>query len=380
MGAAGRLREALSEGIKAAGLPGAAAVARLPDGEVVEVAVGARGVDNPAPMSPDTQFWLASCTKALTSLGAMQLVEQGQIGLDEPVGRWLPGLARPKVLKGYDDAGKALLVPASQTITLRGLLTHTSGLAYGFTSALVDRYTSENAIAMTGVEAPDVPLLFEPGHGWVYGIGIDWTAKLIEALSGETFDAYLRTHVLAPLGMDDTGFFPNDEQRARLASMHARLPDGALAPFGFSLPVTPNFMMGGGGLYSTPRDYLKFLLSMLGEGPQVVRAATLDAFITVGVEGDEVGALRSAQPNMSNDFDPFPGARKGWTLGFVVNLEPGPNGRSAGSLAWAGLGNCYYWIDRAAGAAGVFCAQLLPFADPRTLDAFAAFERAVYDG
>ncbi len=378
MGAAERVGEALREGIKTAGLPGAAAAARLPNGDVVEVAAGVRGANDPAAMTADTQFWIASCTKALTSLGAMQLVEQGRIDLDEPVGRWLPRLARPKLLKGYDDAGRAVLSEVAKAITPRHLLTHTSGLAYGFTSALMDRYTNENGVAMTGVETPDVPLLFEPGEGWVYGIGIDWTAKLIEAVSGETFDAYMRAHVLGPLGMIDTAFFPTDEQRSRLASMHARLPDGGVTPFGFSLPVTPNFMMGGGGLYSTPRDYLKFLLSMLGEGPQMIDAATLEAFTAVGVEGDEVGVLHSAQPNMSNDFEPFHGARKGWTLGFMANLEPGPNGRSAGSLAWAGLGNCYYWIDREAGAAGIFCAQLLPFADVRTLDAFASFERAVY--
>jgi methyl acetate hydrolase len=379
MDAAARLHGALSEGIKAAGLPGAAAAARLPDGDVVEIAVGARGVDNPAPMTPDTQFWIASCTKALTSLGAMRLVEQGRIALDEPVGRWLPGLAQPKVLKGFDDAGRAVLEPASEPVTPRRLLTHTSGLGYGFTSALLARYTNENGIAMTGVEAPDVPLLFEPGCGWIYGIGIDWTGKLIEAVSGETFDDYMRAHVLGPLGMDDTAFFPNDEQRSRLASMHARLPDGGVAPIGFSLPLTPNFMMGGGGLYSTPRDFLKFLLSMLGEGAQILSPATLAAFTTVGIEGDAVGVLNSAQANMSNDFDAFPGARRGWTLGFLANLDPGPNGRRAGSLAWAGLGNCYYWIDREAGAAGIFCAQLLPFADARVLDAFGAFERAVYD-
>jgi len=97
----------------------------------------------------------------------------------------------------------------------------------------------------------------------------------------------------------------------------------------------------------------------------------------VQVEGPEVGVLVSAQPNTSNDFDPSPGL-KGWSLGFSVNREPGPNGRRRNSQAWGGLGNCYYWIDREAGAAGVFCAQLLPFADRRALDAFGAFERAVY--
>jgi CubicO group peptidase (beta-lactamase class C family) len=161
--------------------------------------------------------------------------------------------------------------------------------------------------------------------------------------------------------------------------MHARLPDGGVAPIPFGMPEAPHFMMGGGGLYSTVTDYLKFMNCVLGVGPQVLKPASLEALCASQIEGPEVGVLRSAQPGTSNDFDPFPGAAKSWTLGFVANLELGANGRSAGSLAWAGLGNCYYWIDRAVGAAGIFCAQLLPFADPRTLDAFAAFERAVYD-
>jgi CubicO group peptidase (beta-lactamase class C family) len=139
-------------------------------------------------------------------------------------------------------------------------------------------------------------------------------------------------------------------------------------------------MMGGGGLYSTPRDYLKFLDCVLGVGPQILKPEGLAALLKVEIEGEAVGVLNSVQPNTSNVFDPHPGAKKGWTLGFVTNVGPGAHGRGADSLAWAGLGNCYYWIDRKAGAAGIFCSQLLPFADPHALDAFAAFERAVYAG
>jgi methyl acetate hydrolase len=373
-----RVREALSDGMADAGLPGLAAAARLPGGETVEVAVGVRGTDNPAPMTTDTLFWMASCTKALTSVAALQLVEDGLIGLDDPVGPWLPQLAAPKVLKGFDAAEKPILEPATQPITLRRLLTHTCGFAYEFCSAPLARYQAATGEAAVRGEAPDAVLMFEPGQGWQYGTGVDWADKLIEAVTGERFDAYMRRRVFAPLGMDDSGFFLGDDQSARLASMHARTPDGSLAPIRFGMPPTPYFGMGGGGLYSSPAEYLRFLDSMLGKGPPLLKSAHFESLCAKQIEGAQIGVLESTQSHTSNTYDPFPGAAKAWTLGFVSNLQPGPNGRSAGSLAWAGLSNCYYWIDRASGAAGVMCAQFLPFADPRALAVFGAFERAVY--
>ena len=339
-----------------------------------------RGADNPAAMTADTQFWIASCTKALTSAAALLVVEDGLVDLDEPVGRWLPGLAAPSVITGFDAAGKPELRAARTPITLRRLLTHTSGLAYGFTSPLVDRFATATGLSV-GQNADQFPLAFDPGEGWVYGTGIDWAGHLIAAATGEPFETYLRRRILDPLGMDDTSFFPNAEQKSRLASMHARTPDGGAAAIPFGMPETPHFMMGGGGLYSTVTDYLKFVDAVLGRGPQLMKPASLNALCASQIgERPEIGVLNSAQPATSNTFDPFPGADKGWTLGFVTNAGPGPNGRSAGSLAWAGLGNCYYWIDRTAGAAGIFCSQIFPFADPRALAAFAAFERAVYAG
>jgi methyl acetate hydrolase len=378
MSAESRIRETLTDGLAQAGVPGLVAAARLPGGERVEVAVGVRGIDNPAPMTTDTLFWMASCTKAMTSAAALQLVEDGLVGLDDPVGRWLPQLAAPKVLKGFDAAEKPILAPATQPITLRRLLTHTSGFAYPFCSPLLARYQAAVGQSDPRGEPADAVLVFEPGQGWQYGIGIDWADRLIEAVSGESFDAYMRRRMFTPLGMDDSGFFLSDEQRARLASMHARTPDGGLAPIPFGMPPTRYFGMGGGGLYSSPSQYLRFLDSLLGIGPPLLKWAHLEALCAIETEGDSVGVLESAQPQTSNTFDPFPGAAKAWTLGFVANLAPGPNGRAAGSLAWAGLSNCYYWLDRASGAAGVMCAQFLPFADPRALAAFGAFERAVY--
>ena len=376
MGAMARIEAAVAEAV-AGGLPGVSVAARLPGGEVIEAAAGVRGLDNPAPMTPDTVFWIASFTKAITTAAALQLVEDGRIGLDDPVGELLPTLAAPKVLKGFNGEGNPLLEPARRPITLRHLLTHTSGLGYEFCSDALTRYVEAVGPYPRGV-GPDAPLLFEPGSGWTYGIGTDWTGQLIAAVAGEGLDDYLQRRVFAPLGMGETGFAVREDQRARRASMHARGGDGTLSPMTFDMPPPPHFGMGGGGLYSTAADYLKFLGAILAGGGPILSAASVAAMAASEWEGEEVGVLPAANPTLCAGFDPFPGTSKRWGLGFLINPQPVPAGRSAGSLAWAGLGNCYYWADPAAGVAGVFLAQQFPFGDPDALAAFAAFERAVY--
>ncbi len=372
----GRVEAALAEAV-AGGLPGVAAAARLADGTVVEAAAGARGLDDPAPMTPDTVFWIASFTKALTTAAVLQLVEAGRVGLDDPASRWLPALAAPKVLTGFDAAGAPQLVDAKTPITVRHLLAHTSGLGYEFCNDLLNRYVETMGPYPRG-EGPDAPLLFEPGSGWTYGIGIDWAGKLIEAVTGERLDHHLQRTFFAPLGMDDTNFFPTDEQRSRLATMHGRGADSQLAPIAFGMPTEPHFGMGGGGLYSTARDYLRFLEAVLAGGAPPLSPQAVASMRQVQWEGPEVGVLPGVNPTLCAGFDPFPGEAKRWGLGFLINPKPGPNGRAAGSLAWAGLANCYYWADPASGVAGVFLSQLLPCGDPTALEAFGAFERAVY--
>ncbi len=374
--ARGRIEQALAEAV-AGGLPGVAAAARLPDGAVVEAAAGVRGLDNPEPMTPDTVFWIASFTKALTTVAVLQLVEAGRVELDAPASRWLPGLAAPKVLTGFDAAGAPQLVEAKTPITVRHLLAHTSGLAYDFCNAELARYGQATSPAPLGAAA-GVPLMFEPGSGWTYGVGLDWAGELVAAASGQTLDVYLAEHVFAPLGMTETNFLPTWAQAERRASMHARGDGGALAPSPFALPPPPHPAMGGGGLYSTARDYLRFLEAVLGGGAPVLKPASLALMTGNAWEGPQVGVLPGVNPALCAGFDPLPGEVKRWGLGFLINPKRGPNGRAAGSLAWAGLANCYYWADPATGAAGVFLAQLLPFGDPAALEAFGAFERAVY--
>jgi CubicO group peptidase (beta-lactamase class C family) len=338
---------------------------------------GVRGAADPTPMDAGTVFWIASCTKAIVSAAALELVAQGRLDLDEPIGRLIPELAQPRLLNGFDAAGKPLLQPATKPVTLRTLLTHTSGLAYDFNCAEIVRYFEHEGLSLAAAGGTGLPLIFEPGEAWRYGVGIDVAGLLVEAASGQPLGDVLEAMLFAPLGMADTTFEPTAAQNARRAALHARLPDGGLTPID-PIPVMPRNLRGGGGLVSTAADYAKFLAAILAGGAGVLSPVTLERLSTAQLTGPDLGDIRSVIPQLSNDFRMMRGLAKGWTFGFLQNLDAVAGARSAGSLAWAGLANCYYWVDPAAGVAGVLFAQLLPFADPQVLGVFDAFERAVY--
>jgi CubicO group peptidase (beta-lactamase class C family) len=321
---------------------------------------------------------IASCSKAVTSVAALQLVERGLLDLDEPVGERLPALAAPRVLTGFDAAGAPLTRPAAKPITLRRLLTHTSGLAYDFCCADLASYMAATGGALMGVVEPDIPLVFEPGEAWQYGIGVDWTGRLIEVASGQGLDSWCAENIFAPLGMADTAYFPDAGQAARKAGVCQKGPDGRLVAIPMAMPPVRHFMMGGAGLYSTVGDYLTFLGAIVAGGAPLLKPETFALMMQNQVGDLDAGALKSAQPAMTHDFEPLAGLTRRHNLAGVVNLDPVPGGRSAGSLAWAGIANCYYWADPAAGAAGVLFAQVMPFADPAILATFEEFERAVY--
>jgi CubicO group peptidase (beta-lactamase class C family) len=257
-------------------------------------------------------------------------------------------------------------------------------------NADLGRYVQDQAIPGmgTGLKAAlKLPLAFDPGTAWEYGIGIDWAGQVIETVSGKALDVYMRDHITAPLGMTDTAFLPNEAMQARLAGMAARTPTGDLMAFNLPINPTPEFWGGGGGLYSTASDYLRFLQMILdggtaANGTQVLTPASL-SLLSQNHKGDvPLRRLGSMMPFLTHDLDV--GAAlglkaPGWGLGLAINPTTGPNGRSAGSLAWAGLANTYYWADPERQVAGVFMSQLLPFADPKVLEVFAAFERGVYE-
>ena len=364
-------------------VPGVAVTVGNRDGVLYEGASGVRSLGGDAAMTPDTVCWIASMTKAVTGAAAMQLVEQGKLSLDEPISRVLPTLGNAQVLDGFDTAGVALLRPAKRPITLRHLLTHTSGFAYDIWNADVGRYMKAHDIP--GVvscqhKALTTPLVFDPGDRWQYGIGIDWAGKAVEAASGMKLGQYLKANILDPLGMTNTAFKIGPAQRDRRAAVHVRSPNGGLAATTIEVTQTPEFEMGGGGLYSTVRDYLKFTRMILGQGAlngtRILKPETV-AVMSANAMGDiRCVALKSALPGSSNDVDFTAGMQ--WALTFMLNPEKMPTGRSPGSLAWAGLANSYYWIDPARDICGVFATQILPFADSKALKLFQDFETAIY--
>jgi methyl acetate hydrolase len=366
-------------------VPGVVAVAATRTGPVYGGAFGKRALPDGAAMTEDTVFWIASMTKAITSAAAMQLVERGRLALDRPIADVLPELAAPQVLEGFDAAGRPILRRARRPITLRHLVTHTAGFVYDIWNADIARYME--AAQVPGIiscenAALALPLVFDPGERWDYGINIDWVGKAVERASGQRLGAYFAEHLFQPLGIRDTGFTPGADRRARLAGMHARGADGALAPIEFALPEEPEFEMGGGGLYGTAADYLTFARLFLNEGraggQQVLQPETVRLMSQNAIGGLDVQRLHTCNPAYSNDAEFFPGMQKKWGLGFMISTAAVPGGRGAGSLAWAGLGNTYFWIDPERGVAGVILMQLIPFADPKALGVFDAFEKAVY--
>jgi CubicO group peptidase (beta-lactamase class C family) len=368
-------------------IPGVVAIAASGNDIVYQGAFGKRDLSKPEPMTPDSVFWIASMTKAITAAAAMQLVEQGKLSLDQPIGGLLPDLAAPQVLEGFDADGAPKLRPATRPITLRHLLTHTSGYCYDMWNAdMVDYMEKAGVPGVIGCQnaALKTPIVTEPGTRWEYGIGIDFVGKAVEAASGMRLDAYLRDHLLAPLGMTDTGFRIGEAQRQRLVGMHARAPDGSLAPIPFELVQEPEFHMGGGGLYGTAPDYIRFTQMILnngrGNGNQLLKPETVAQMSQNQIGDLSMGKMTSAVAFATNDVDLYPGIDKKWGLSFLINTAQTPEGRSAGSLAWAGLANTYYWIDPSRDVCGVILMQLLPFADGKCLEAFSGFERGVYAG
>ena len=368
-------------------IPGVVATAATSKDVIYQGAFGKRDLGKDDPMTADSVFWIASMTKAVTSAGAMQLVEQGKLSLDEPIGKLLPDLASPQVLEGFDAKGEPKLRAAKKPITLRQLMTHTAGFCYDMWNGDMGKYlekTGTPGIITCQHAALKTPIASDPGTRWEYGTNIDFVGKAVEAASGKKLDAYLRDHIFAPLGMSETSFKISDDMRKRLVGMHMRGEDGQLAPIPFELEQNPEFHMGGGGLYSTASDYIKFCQMILnkgkGNGNQVLKAETVATMGQNHIGDINVTKMVSAMPVYTNDVDLYPDQEKKWGLSFLINTRKTPEGRSPNSLFWAGLANTYFWIDPSRDVCGVILTQLLPFADRHSLEAFAGLERGVYAG
>ncbi len=366
-------------------VPGVVAGVTDRQGTVYLGSAGERALGSGTEMTTDTVMAVFSTTKAITGTVALQLVEEGALDLDAPARQYLPELADVRVLDGFDEAGDPVLRAPRTEITTRHLLTHTAGFGYDFFNENYNRLAGEHgqpSIVTATRAALRTPLLFDPGERWEYGSNIDWAGQVVEAVTGDRLGDVMQRRVFEPLAMVDTAFTLSDRARPRVATMHQREADGSLRPTSFALP-DPEVHMGGHGLYSTVGDYLHFIRMWLNDGAsdggeQILRPETV-AMAAENHLGDlKITALPGVIPALSNDAEFFPGMPKSWALTFMINDEDAPTGRPAGSLAWAGLANLYYWIDRSTGIGGFWGTQIFPFADATSVGGYLDFETAVY--
>lgn len=377
----------LASGVDAGTVPGVVAIVVDRDGVCWQGAFGERSLGGGVPMTLDTVGAIYSMTKAITGAAVMQAVEAGLLDLDAAAGDVLDDLADPQVLTGFDADGHPQVRPAATRVTLRNLLTHTSGYAYDLWNADIARWIetvgAPNRRAATK-EGLRTPLAFDPGARWEYGTGIDWAGLVLEAATGQLLGDYFAERLFAPLGMTDTAYVPTASMLERLADLHLRGATGELSPVAHRpVPENREYDGGGGGLFSTMPDYARFLRMILNEGSldgvRVLQPETIEAMARNHMGDLRVAMLPTTDPVLSNDAELFPGEEKSWGLTFQIHEEPGFTGRPAGTLTWAGLGNSYFWIDPANGIAGAYLTQLFPFADHGSLGLFYDFERAVYD-
>lgn len=374
-----RVNETLRTGIRKRGIPAAVGMAATPNQILYQGAFGKRD-DSGVPVTIDSIFGIMSMTKAITSVAAMQLVEQGRLSLEDPAEKYLPQLANLKVLEGFDSAGKAKLRPAKLPVTIKHLLTHTSGFCYDVWDGDMFRYNSQ--LDPKAPRETVTPLMFEPGTRWQYGTSVDWVGRVVEALSGMNLEEYFQAKILRPLGMRDTSYLLPASKFDRLVAHYQRV-GRAWKQDARMQPGTPKQFIGGGGLYSTVGDYTRFMQMILGKGSaankvQILRPETV-AMMAVNQIGElTAGKMKSYRPGGSSDVDMQPGATEKWGLGFLINTTPYEGGRSSGSLAWAGSFNTFYWIDLKRSLCAVLMMQFLPFVDREAIGLLQDFERAIY--
>ena len=369
------------------GVPGVVAMATDREGNFFEGAAGERELGGGVEMTTDTVFAIFSCTKAITGVAVMQLVEEGVIDLDHPAKEYAPEISEIQVLEGFDDDGEPRLRPPTSDVTVEQLMLHTAGFGYDFFNHDLVQYDEKRDVpsVVTATQASlNSALLFDPGERWEYGSNIDWVGKVVEGARGKRLGEVMRERIFDPLGMEDTAITMSESMRSRRASMHQRGEDGMLTPMpDFELPQDPEQHMGGHALYATVGDYMRFIRMVLNDGAgehgRVLQPETVGRMAQDGLGGAKIKGLPGAIPTLSNDAEFFPGMPKGWGYTFMINDEDAPTGRPAGELGWAGLANLFYWIDRKNRVGGFWATQILPFADPNSFGAYMEFETAVYD-
>jgi methyl acetate hydrolase len=379
--ASAALDSSLRGAIEAKDVPGVVALVTNRERVLYQGTFGVADVATGRPLASDALFRIASMTKPVTSVALMQLVEQGRIGLDDPAEKYLPELKGLKVLTSFDPATGAYQVrPAASAPTVKHFLTHTSGLAYPFTSAIWRDFKPR-----AGETYPfGGPLLFDPGERWHYSTSTDVVGKLVEAVSGQKLEDYFRQNIFAPLKMDDTSYNVPEAKGPRLVAQQQRAGermDGSIELQKPQAGLTIAAPGGGGGLASTADDYGRFMRMLLNggalDGARVLKAETVALMGQNHIGAVSVPALKAALPR-SADFTFIDDGKDKWGLGFLITTNQVPGKRSPGSLSWGGINNTFFWIDPIRGIGGVIMMQYLPFADAKALAVYDTFERGAY--
>lgn len=358
--------------------------------------------ENAKPFTNDTQLFLWSCTKLITSLCTLQLVEQGKVSLSDPVTKHLPK-DNFQVCERLDENSKPVLRKPKTEMTLLHLMTHTSGLTYDFFGSDTLLYDYRAAQGKAGAslltlseewQYNDAFLAFDPGARHHYGANIDRLGFIIEEVSGMRLEEYMAKHIFEPLGMKNSGpqFKGDDWLRVHMKDMAGKLTAvEAVQP-----PKEPWRYGGGHFVISTLNDYSQVLLALLnggkhpGTGERILKDETVRDYVfkdfipEVGCTGEGIGVCgQSLLPGLSNAGDvgaALPRVPRGWSCGLMINKEDVPGARKEGSGAWAGLGNLYYWVDAKSGVAGIIGSEILPFLDPDVVGLFTEVEKFAYAG
>jgi methyl acetate hydrolase len=367
--------DVLLTAVNSRAVPAVVAMAADENGEIYEGAAGPRAAGGSDPVTADSIFRIASMTKMICTVAALQLRERGVLDFGAPVETYCPEFAAVRVLDGFRNGEPVLRAPATRA-TVNQLVTHTTGLTYGFWNADINRW--QEAV---GGDVFTTPMVADPGSRFEYGINTDWLGKVVEAAAGQSLDDYLTDHVFTPLGMKSTAFVRTDDQRQRTVPVHDRTPAGGWVATEIDWDPRPSYWPGGHGLYSTPRDFLQIQRMLLGEG-SVAGTTVLSPPSVREAFTNQIGDLwfpaviRTADPVASCDYVAGPGLKWGW--GLQLTTEDRPGMRSADSGSWAGMFNTYFWVDPAARITGAVYTQSRPFLDPDVLQAYADFERALY--
>ena len=357
---------------------------------------------NAAPFDADTTVNLFSCTKLITTIAALQLVDQGKISLDDPVEKYVPGISKIQVIESVktDADGKTevtLRAPTTKA-TVFHLITHTAGFSYDcFDHSTHAWRVSAGQTPLLYYSVGDwinfqTPFVSDPGSKYVYGISTDWLGFVVEKASGEDLLEYVSRHILEPLGMNGTSAkLPKGKKNTAVTHVDVE-GQGLIGVPEIRNNESPEVWGGGGFLYSTMNDYAKLLATLLNNGTSpkaghsILKPETVKTYIFTDQLGPEVdrsdlGEMRASMPTASRDgtlLPSMPAEKRGWSAGLLLNHEDLPYGRKAGSGAWAGLGNLYYWVDPKTGIAGMVVTSVLPFLDPTVTTLFDELERVAY--